>query len=364
MPKIVHLADVHVGKKFHKLGHQGDVLRSQILKSFRAGLRIAVEEKADLVVIAGDLFDSNRVSPAMVRSVMGELQKINPIPVVILPGTHDCYDTQSVYRRKDWELCPHIKIFRENRPQTFTFPQFSLAVHGRANQSNKGLESPLKELQPAEDAAFNLAVAHGTLQIPGRTSDDDYVFTPEEIKNSRMDYIALGHWHKTFNCSEDRTTAYYCGPPQQLSFSQGGGSVNLVCLTKDGVAVEPRLVGGSTWLNLSYNLPLNLAQLSADLAGISEETLVCISLNGCISRREKEDFLRLEEEWEEKFLYLEVNWSGCRVLRDQLSLDSFPPNTVSHHFVCWMNERITQAVGDEQELLADAMHMGMDYLLG
>lgn len=364
MPKIVHLADVHIGKKFHKLGHKGDTLRQRIFKSFVTALALAIEEKADLVVIAGDLFDSNRVSPATVRSVTSELNRIAHIPVVILPGTHDCYDLHSVYRRKEWELCPHVRIFTENMPQTFTFPNTGVAVHGVANRSNKGPESPLGGLKPSENAVFNLAVAHGSLKIPGRTGEDDYIFTQEEIKQSGMDYIALGHWHRIFDCSDGRTKACYCGAPQQLSFSQGGGTVNLVYLTKDGIFVEARPVGCSPWITLDYSPPLNFPQIGDDLAGITAEGLVRISLTGCMNKKEREDLLSLVAEWEEKCLHIEIDWSECRMIRGQIPLENFPQNTVGFYFAQWMTERVTEAVGEEQELLEEAMHLGMDYLLG
>ena len=363
MPKIVHLADVHIGKKFHKLGHKGDVLREQIFKSFTKALTLAVEEKVDLVMIAGDLFDSNRVSPAIVRTVTGELNRIAPIPVIILPGTHDCYDTQSVYRRKDWELCPHVRIFREKQPQIFTFPHLGVAVHGVANQSNKGPESPLSGLKPSEDI-LNLAVAHGSLKIPGRTGEDDYIFTSEEIKQSGMDYIALGHWHRIFDCSEGGTKACYSGAPQQLSFSQGGGTVNLVHLTKDNIFVDPRPVGCSPWITLNYSTPLNFVQIAEDLAEVPTEGLIKISLTGNINRKEREDLLQLVVEREEKCLHIELNWTECRVARERFPLESFPQSTVGYYFGQWMSERIAQAVGEEQELLEEAMHLGMDYLQG
>lgn len=364
MPKIIHLADVHIGKKFHRLGHKGETLREHIFKSFIATLKLAMKEKVDLVIIAGDLFDSNRVSPATVRSVTVEFQRISPIPVVILPGTHDCYDTQSVYRRKDWELCPNVRIFRGSQPETFTFPSVGIAVHGIANQSNKGPESPLRGLKPLENTIFNIAVAHGSFAIPGRSNEDDYLFHPDEIKQSGMSYIAFGHWHKVFNCSEAQTTAYYSGAPQQLSFSQGGGTVNLVNLNQEDVLVEHRSVRCSPWITLKYELPLNLQQLNDDLMEVPKEALVRISINGSMQRKEKESFSNMIMEWEDKFFHLEMDWTDSRVSREEFDITSFPKNTVGFHFIQNMSDRFAEAVGEEQELLEKAMHLGADYLLG
>jgi len=60
--KILHTADVHLGRPFSGLGSRGKQLRAAQLGTLRRIVDIAASEKVDCVVIAGDLFDSNEVS--------------------------------------------------------------------------------------------------------------------------------------------------------------------------------------------------------------------------------------------------------------------------------------------------------------
>ena len=57
-------------------------------------------EKVDAVLICGDLFDSNSQPRRSVERAAAELGRLveRQIPVVIIPGTHDCYEAGSIYR--------------------------------------------------------------------------------------------------------------------------------------------------------------------------------------------------------------------------------------------------------------------------
>jgi DNA repair exonuclease SbcCD nuclease subunit len=52
MLKVLHTADVHLGAKFSGLGHKGASQREQLLVTFRNVVDTAINEKADIVLIA------------------------------------------------------------------------------------------------------------------------------------------------------------------------------------------------------------------------------------------------------------------------------------------------------------------------
>jgi len=59
MLRLLHTADVHLGARHTDLGERAAVLRERQFAAFRATIDLAVVEAVDLVLIAGDLFDSN-----------------------------------------------------------------------------------------------------------------------------------------------------------------------------------------------------------------------------------------------------------------------------------------------------------------
>ena len=103
MLRLLHTADVHLGARHTDLGERAAVLRERQFTAFRVTVDLAVVEKVDLVLIAGDLFDSNtqpRRSVERVAAELGRLAKAS-IRTVIIPGTHDVYDGASIYRSYD-----------------------------------------------------------------------------------------------------------------------------------------------------------------------------------------------------------------------------------------------------------------------
>ena len=101
--RLVHTADVHLGARHTDLGDQATAQRERQFGAFRATVDLALAEKVDLFLIAGDLFDSNTQPRRSVERVAAELKRLAdaPIRTVIIPGTHDVYDRASIYRAND-----------------------------------------------------------------------------------------------------------------------------------------------------------------------------------------------------------------------------------------------------------------------
>ena len=88
---IIHTSDVHLESDTFGRGEAGQAYQRRIQGAFRGVVDLVCRKQADLFLIAGDLFDSNRVPESGVEFVNAELRRV-PCPVVLIPGNHDCYD--------------------------------------------------------------------------------------------------------------------------------------------------------------------------------------------------------------------------------------------------------------------------------
>src|SRR4051794_41933111 len=97
MLRLLHTADVHLGARHTDLGDQAAAQRERQFAAFVAAVDLALDEKVDIVLIAGDLFDSNTQPRRSVERVAAELTRLAAarIRTVIIPGTHDVYDRSS-----------------------------------------------------------------------------------------------------------------------------------------------------------------------------------------------------------------------------------------------------------------------------
>ena len=372
MIKILHTADLHLGKDFKGLGGFGEELRETIKHTFSKIIDLALERKIDLLLISGDLFNSNKVSSKLVGYVVDELRRLNGIPTCIIPGTHDCYDSNSVYRRNEFTNdLENIFIFRNSTPTTKIFERLNVVIHGKANITNLGSESPLKDLKANKDMMFNIALAHGAIKIEGKYNPDEYVIDPKEIENSGMDYIALGHWHKCAEYSSDKTKtkAWYSGSPETLQFEDRdeSGCVLLVSLDENNCRVEKREMGRYSWqeLNIDTSIYPPSAQLTQQILNYKgENKIVRVYLEGIISPDNSIDFSELEEELKNHFAFLKIDSSNVHP-DIPINLDSlFPQGTIGHNFVQSLKIEIENSSQERKEILEEALRKGVALLSG
>jgi exonuclease SbcD len=256
MLRLLHTSDVHLGARHTDLGERAAILRERQFAAFKATVDLAIVESVDLFLIAGDLFDSNTQPRRSVERVAAELGRLAraSIRTVIIPGTHDVYDGASIYRAYDLAAMARgggdwITVLTPDIPSV-VFPQIDVVVHGRVFDTKRAPHSPLYGMDLSVDrrATWKIGMVHGSLLIPGRTDDDEVVFTEDEIAHSGLDYLALGHWHSAIEGRAGSVTYAYSGAPEPVALDQdGSGHVLLVTLDdrsgRRRVSIEPRRVG-------------------------------------------------------------------------------------------------------------------------
>jgi exonuclease SbcD len=237
MLRIIHTADVHLGARHDDLGEQAAAQRERQFAAFKATVDLALTEKADVFLIAGDLFDSNVQPRRSVERVAAELKRLAEarIRTVIIPGTHDCYDRASIYRAYDLVALAgrraddgSITILDPDHPSV-DLVVLDLVVVGQVFATKRAPHSPLLGLggPPAERpdpsahaAAWRVGMIHGSISIPGKTEHDEVVITTDEIAASGLDYLALGHWHSTQMGKAGNVTYAYSGAPEPVALDQ------------------------------------------------------------------------------------------------------------------------------------------------
>src|SRR2546425_6241456 len=89
--KLLHMADVHLGKAFQMLGAQGAAQRRTLEDTFARAVDLAIAQQVHVVLTAGDLFDSPRPSATLVELAERQLRRLDDrgIWVAMVAGNHD-----------------------------------------------------------------------------------------------------------------------------------------------------------------------------------------------------------------------------------------------------------------------------------
>lgn len=209
--RILHTSDFH-------LSHNGDKDRDCL----EGTIDLSTKYQADMLIIAGDLFDHNRVREDLVRYTADRLQHA-PCPVFIIAGNHDCLTPGSVYDRFDfWQDCTNIKIFKGDEGEMIQLPELGASLWGKSIDSDEEDVLPLEGIpQPEANGNWNIAVAHGYFVGKKPPLFPSYHITERELVDLKWDYVALGHV-PAFRCLCRQPMTYYSGSP---SFSKNAALV-------------------------------------------------------------------------------------------------------------------------------------------
>jgi DNA repair protein SbcD/Mre11 len=375
MPRLLHMADVHLGARHHDLGPAAAAQRERQFAAFRRAVDLALSEKVDAVLICGDLFDSNGQPRRSVERAAAELHRLSDeqIATVIIPGTHDVYDSSSIYRAFDLPAMAaaggaedSIVVLTDARP-VVTYPALNLAVHGFVARTKRVEGSPLAGFTTEAGAtmAWQVGMIHGALFMPGKVERDDVLFSAEDIAASGLDYLALGHWHSFLQGRAGRTVWAYAGAPEPVALDQdGAGQVVLVTLSEEGgerqVHVEPRTVGQTRIERIEIDMAHVPSQpeLVGRLARVADANLVAdVRLVGLRPTELDLDCDEVEQQLRGSFLRLRLRDESHPRLPDG---PPPPPDTIEGAFVRTLQARLAAAEEAGDAALAAELREALD----
>lgn len=205
--KILHAADIHLDSPLHRLESYPGAPVSEIRSATRRALTnlidLAIYQKVDLVVIAGDLYDGDWNEFSTGLHFVNEATRLirERIPLVVIRGNHDAQSvmTQSL------PLPPNpdgsaIMLDYDAVDQRI-FEQIGIVVHGRSFPK-KAVTEDLSLGYPAPlNGMFNLGLLHTSLT--GAEGHDNYSpCKPNQLQDKGYDYWALGHIHDRRECHQ------------------------------------------------------------------------------------------------------------------------------------------------------------------
>jgi DNA repair exonuclease SbcCD nuclease subunit len=217
--RILHTADVHIG-----------ALDSVEISSagLRAVVRGAQQLRPDLLIIAGDLFDTNQVRDEYIDFVIRQLADAD-CRIVVLPGNHDAYSSDSVHRRVELEAeVPGLTVIRREEGELVDFTDLKVAVWGRPLVEHSPRFNPLLDLPAPLPNRFNVVVAHGHVVRGESNTGRSSPIGLEPLLDSGWNYAALGHWHDFQVWRRKGMVACYSGSPAGACFTPPFGRMVIV----------------------------------------------------------------------------------------------------------------------------------------
>lgn len=188
MVKLLHAADLHLDSPFSGLTPEDALARRRLQRQLPLVLaRLCRAEGCGLLLLAGDVFDGQRVAPETVEALQRALEEV-AVPVFVAPGNHDPYTEGSPWATAAWP--GNVHIFSGGW-EGIPLPDLGCRVWGAAFSG--GSARRLLGTVPAGSGLTELGVLHGEVAAVG----DYNPMTEAEIAAGGLAYLALGHIHRT-----------------------------------------------------------------------------------------------------------------------------------------------------------------------
>jgi Calcineurin-like phosphoesterase len=223
---VVHSSDLHVDDGVTADAHDGDGTAglAQVLATARAA-------RADIVLLAGDTFDHNRLPVSVLHRAAAQMRGAG-LPIVILPGNHDPAMPGSVHHRGGFGDVPYVHVLGVTCEDGVLLAPWNLEIWGLAHRDYADM-APLPGPRPRR-TRWQIVLAHGHYEPsldPAKSLRPSWLFGDLAIAATAADYVALGHWNRAARVGDGPVPAYYSGSPDVA------GTVNVVRLGAAGVQV-------------------------------------------------------------------------------------------------------------------------------
>jgi DNA repair exonuclease SbcCD nuclease subunit len=225
--RIVHLADTHLGfSAYRKATVDGINQREMdVYDAFTQCINYAVKTKPDLVLHAGDLFDSVRPTNRAITVAVQQILRLSKekIPFIVISGNHETpklRETGNIFTI--FEHLENVYPIHNNQYETVSVQtkDETAVIHAIPQcQSPKEFEVNFKKIAFKKKVDVNILVAHGA--VAGiqefKMNEFNELFIPVKAVQQDFEYIALGHYHKYTKLQEN---AFYAGSTEHFSFTE------------------------------------------------------------------------------------------------------------------------------------------------
>lgn len=199
--RFVHMADVHLDTTFYSREEPlRQMLRDALRQAFQRGVELALARKADAVLIAGDLFDNDRLSFETQRFLIGQLERLRDksIPVIYTAGNHDPGRFTEALRIS-WP--DNVYVFDDGQINTVSITDAAgdcrAQITACGHRTKQETENFAASFPKSDGSSLHIGLLH--TQVSGSmTAANHGRYAPcslGDLKGLGYDYWALGHIH-------------------------------------------------------------------------------------------------------------------------------------------------------------------------
>ena len=303
--KIIHCADIHLDSKMESnlSPQKAKERKKEILNTFEKMVSYAGENNVKCIIIAGDMFDTARITNFTKSRVLNTINRNENIDFLYLSGNHDESNFISLLE----DVPSNLKIF--NKKWT-TFEYDNIKITGSIIDENNS--STIYDTLNLDVNDINIVVMHGQIsKYDSKDKAENINLT--KLKNKNIDYLALGHIHYYVKEALDKRGVYcYSGCLEGRGFDECGDKGFVLLNIKEDlisskfipfskrqlVELNFDVTGKNNW----FDIEEKIIEQTKD---ISKDNLLKIVLTGKYNIKLDKHLTMLEQKLE-KFFFVKI----------------------------------------------------------
>lgn len=304
--KIIHCSDLHLDSKMETNldKEKARQRKNEILLSFQRMIDFANENDVKIIIIAGDLFDKNKVS-VKAKNIVKDVILAHPnIDFIYLKGNHD--EESFIID----EIPENLKMFNGNNWENYRYENIVISGIEFGEKDNYEIYKTLMLNQND----FNIVVLHGQEANYVDKKDKTEIINLKELKNKNIDYLALGHIHKYKVEKLDSRGSYcYSGCLEGRGFDECGDK-GFVLLNIENNKIDTKFIKNSIRnleeieIDITDTLTTTEVEMKIDvkIKNIPRENLIKIVLTGKVDINSERDIDYLLKKYNDEFYFIKI----------------------------------------------------------
>jgi Calcineurin-like phosphoesterase len=248
--RFLHSSDLHLGKRFGQMPEEARADLQQARQQIIARLAVlARQHRAEHVLIAGDMFDTETPSDRVIRQALAMMRAASDLQWWIIPGNHDSAAAEPLWAEMARHAAENTHLLMQPEPVQMAPGVHLLPAPCRHRFAGQDLTRWMDSCATPE-GELRIGLAHGGVldfssdaasggEASGGEAGSEAggeVISPKRAHTARLDYLALGDWHGAFALD---ARSRYSGTPEADRFKHAGrGQCLLVELSRAGIPPE------------------------------------------------------------------------------------------------------------------------------
>lgn len=301
--KIIHCADLHLDSKLESNlpTAKSRERKKEIIMAFNRMVDYATKNGVTAVIIAGDLFDTNRMLPTTRDVVLGKIAECRDTEFLYLCGNHDAGKALA-----ECDLPQNLRLFGDS----WTSFEFGNAVVTGVELTEENCRHIYGGLR-LDPEKFNIVTMHG--QIDSASGVDRV--NRNELADKGIDYLALGHYH-TYRTGELGENGVWCysGCLEGRGFDECGDKGFVVLDIDEDNSYKAMFVKNSMRdiveiecdITSVSDTAVMLQKIDSATADISADAMLKLILTGRLSEDARKDIELFKKHLQERFWFAKI----------------------------------------------------------